>query len=202
MDFFPPELENFACCKKTTEYEVLSDNGDSDLSSAESSGEEDDTTNDSITKRRWEWKFHLQLEDAAVGPNQHKERFWVAVDNQAAQCLMNLDASDLKRDPETMDNLRQRLFLVWGELEEHKVREEEKREKAVQAAKMGQAPDDSDDEEGPQMVDSKVTNRPFSCCIRQYGVKVREPDQGKADAGEGRRWQRMFGLYGTRISGT
>jgi protection-of-telomeres protein 1 len=42
-------------------------------------------------------------------------------------------------------------------------------------------------------------NKAFTCCIRQYGVKVDEEDAAKADAGEGQRWQRMFGLFGTQI---
>jgi protection-of-telomeres protein 1 len=42
-------------------------------------------------------------------------------------------------------------------------------------------------------------NKAFNCCIRQYGVKVDEEDPDKADAGSGKRWQRMFGLFGTQI---
>ena len=42
-------------------------------------------------------------------------------------------------------------------------------------------------------------NKAFICCIRQYGVKVDEEDPAKANAGEGQRWQRMFGLFGTQI---
>ncbi|KAI9640219.1 hypothetical protein NHQ30_011457 [Ciborinia camelliae] len=45
----------------------------------------------------------------------------------------------------------------------------------------------------------KPKNKPFECCIKQYGVKVIEEDPEKADAGEGQRWQRVFGLYGTLI---
>lgn len=44
-----------------------------------------------------------------------------------------------------------------------------------------------------------VSNKGFTCCIQQYGVKVEEPDPRKANAGEGMRWQRMFGLFGTMI---
>lgn len=48
-----------------------------------------------------------------------------------------------------------------------------------------------------------VSNKPFACCLRQYGVKVRERDPARADAGGdgggGYRWQRVFGLFGTRI---
>jgi len=42
-------------------------------------------------------------------------------------------------------------------------------------------------------------NKAFTCCIRQYGVKVDEENPAKADAGKGKRWQRMFGLFGTQI---
>lgn len=44
-----------------------------------------------------------------------------------------------------------------------------------------------------------VKNKGFACCIQQYGVKVREEDESKANAGDGMRWQRMFGLIGTMI---
>ena len=42
-------------------------------------------------------------------------------------------------------------------------------------------------------------NKAFTCCIKQYGVKVDEKDPAKANAGNGKRWQRMFGLFGTQI---
>ncbi|KAK7745167.1 hypothetical protein SLS62_009880 [Diatrype stigma] len=53
-------------------------------------------------------------------------------------------------------------------------------------------------EQQPQM----ISNKPFACCLRQYGIKVRERDPARADAGGdggGYRWQRVFGLFGTRI---
>jgi protection-of-telomeres protein 1 len=42
-------------------------------------------------------------------------------------------------------------------------------------------------------------NKVFTCCIQQYGVKVDEGDASKANAGNGKRWQRVFGLVGTQI---
>lgn len=42
-------------------------------------------------------------------------------------------------------------------------------------------------------------NKAFTCCIKQYGVKVDEDDPAKADAGGEHRWQRMFGLCNTQI---
>lgn len=44
-----------------------------------------------------------------------------------------------------------------------------------------------------------VSNKPFTCCIKQYGVSVREDDPALASAGNGRRWERVFGLFGTKI---
>jgi len=42
-------------------------------------------------------------------------------------------------------------------------------------------------------------NKAFTCCIKQYGVKVVEDDPAKANAGDEQRWQRMFGLLYTQI---
>ncbi|TVY14105.1 Protection of telomeres protein 1 [Lachnellula arida] len=54
------------------------------------------------------------------------------------------------------------------------------------------------DQEG----DSKLAprNKPFTCCIKQYGVKVKEKNPLKANAGDGQRWERRFGIFGTSIS--
>lgn len=43
------------------------------------------------------------------------------------------------------------------------------------------------------------TNKGFTCCIQQYGIKVPEKSHSKADAGKGFRWKRVFGLFGTQI---
>jgi protection-of-telomeres protein 1 len=43
-------------------------------------------------------------------------------------------------------------------------------------------------------------NKAFTCCIQQYGVKVDEDDPAKANAGDGKRWQRVFGLFDTFIA--
>jgi len=49
-----------------------------------------------------------------------------------------------------------------------------------------------------------VKNKAFTCCIRQYGVRVNEEDPSKASAGNGedgtgKRWERRFGLFGVNI---
>lgn len=198
VDFRPSKLENFACPKKKpSEYAALSDTDDSDSGSASES--EQEIMPAFTTEREWEWRFHLALEDATVWEKQEKKTVWVVVDNAAAQCLMSLDASNLKRDRENLDALREKLFLLWGNLEEIKSR---RPSKITQNAKKGGPPLHSDDESHKEEDKAEqVANRPFACCIRQYGVKITEPESGKADAGESKRWQRMYGFFGARISG-
>ncbi|RTE76164.1 hypothetical protein BHE90_009392 [Fusarium euwallaceae] len=209
VNFFPSSLVDFARPKKETEFDILSDDGEESLSGSGSEEEEDagqSTLDDFTTKRNWEWRFYLELEDAAVPEKKSKQRMWVAVDNQAAQCLLNLDASNLRHESKDLQMLRDRLFTLWGELEERKSLAQTKKREAQEAARKGKPPSDSDEEdEQPHKTKNSekmpVSSRPFSCCIRQYGVKVLESDPGKANAGEGKRWQRMYNLFGTRISG-
>jgi protection-of-telomeres protein 1 len=67
----------------------------------------------------------------------------------------------------------------------------------------GSSPDSTGSQENQTLSSAiwalPVANKGFTCCIKQYGVKVQEADEAKADAGEGYRWQRMFGMFGTRI---
>jgi protection-of-telomeres protein 1 len=45
-----------------------------------------------------------------------------------------------------------------------------------------------------------IANKGFTCCIQQYGIRVPEKSSSKADAGEGFKWKRIFGLFGTQIA--
>ncbi|KAK1243591.1 hypothetical protein MKX08_001729 [Trichoderma sp. CBMAI-0020] len=208
INFMPADLRDFAQPKKMSEYAMLSDYEESDADS----DEEGRSTADRAAVRQWEWRFFLELEDAnsPKGHRGKKNTLWVAVNNFSAQCLLNLDASDLHQDEDNLDILRDRLFLLWGELEEKKSIGEANKRREAQVAlantESNRPPSHSSDDEStaPQkqaieLRSSQISNLPFSCCIRQYGVKVREEDPGKADAGKGKRWQRMFGLFGTRI---
>lgn len=205
VDFKPPRLEDFALSRKITEYDALSDNEGTEFET----DSDHDVMADFTAKRHWEWRFYLQIEDAVVSDGQKKERVWVVVDNAAAQCLLNADASDLRRDSENLETIRQRLFLLWGDLEESKSRKEKKKQESLRT--MGQQPpmdsSDGESEQRPvrkqqQQTEQVVSNRPFSCCVRQYGVRVPESEEAKADAGDGKRWQRMYSLFGTRICAT
>ncbi|KAF5974522.1 protection of telomeres 1 [Fusarium coicis] len=203
VDFSPANLEDFAYPKKESEYEDLSDDGEESLSNSETEAEDEQPiqrTLDDFTKaRNWEWRFFLELEDAAVAEKHKKQRLWVAVDNQSAQLLTGLDACNLRRDKQVLLNLRDKMFTLWGNLEEKKAA-------AQEAARKGNPPADSDDEDQQQPEPknsgkTQLTNRAFPCCIKQYGIRVAEPDPSQANAGDGKRWQRMFQLFGARIVG-
>ncbi|KLP06083.1 uncharacterized protein FFB20_04918 [Fusarium fujikuroi] len=203
VDFSPSNLADFAYPKKESEYEDLSDDGEESPSNSETEAEDEQpiqrTLDDFSRARNWEWRFFLELEDAVVAENHKKQRLWVAVDNQSAQLLTGLDACNLRRDKQALVKLRDKMFTLWGNLEEKKAA-------AQEAARKGKPPDDSDDDDQQQPEPknsgkTQLTNRAFPCCIKQYGIKVTEPEPSQANAGNGKRWQRMFQLFGARIIG-
>ncbi|KAI0969820.1 hypothetical protein F4678DRAFT_438282 [Xylaria arbuscula] len=209
VDFHPSTLERFATWRKSTESDLLSDH------SSDSDSESDSDHSSPIRypgKKIWEWRFALQLEDADPKSKGEKDKFWAVIDNIEAQQLTGLDACDLREDPDVLNSLREQLFKLWGNLEEVKLQEQQRQITNHRRVAANQPPPSS-----PMDVDNehlqrntrhannrsengiKLSNKPFSCCIRQYGVSVREPDPQRADAEEGRRWVRMFGLFGTKI---
>lgn len=111
----------------------------------------------------------------------------------------------LRVNTSTLASLREKLFTLWGDLEEHKASRVARAEQ-LRSRRPGDKPplEDSDGEEGAventaAPLESKISNKPFTCCIRQYGVVVDEADPWRADAGDGKRWERVFGLFGTKI---
>ncbi|KAI0123033.1 hypothetical protein BJ170DRAFT_643115 [Xylariales sp. AK1849] len=207
VDFRPRKLEDFAVWRKVNEYDVLSDySGGSNSESDNDAG----TLDGFVGQKTWEWSFALQLEEAGARPGKsdQPERLWALVSNIEAQQLVSLDASDLRANPDDLIHLREQLFKLWGNLEEHKTRQQQAQ---LQSRKRLEAheppPDSSDNEDGSndeQNVSDqslgKVSNRPFTCCLRQYGVELPEQDLAKCNAGEGKRYERMFGLFGTKTS--
>ncbi|KAH6686162.1 hypothetical protein F5X68DRAFT_240465 [Plectosphaerella plurivora] len=186
VDFYPQELEDFASWRKISEYDCLDGSSTSSISDGDLDGD----------RVFWEWRFALQLQDAA----KTSASTWVVVDNMDAQLLLSFKACDLRDNPNKLSLLRERLFLLWGNLEEIKTLKQQ-REKDKRRKVHDMPPDSSDAEAAPKDNGSFVlNNRPFSCCIRQYGIKTDEPNPLNADAGKGQKWKRMFGLFGTKIT--
>jgi hypothetical protein len=197
VDFKPDRLQDFAVPSKVSdEFAALSDNEDND-SGSDMSGIESST--ESQRNRKFEWRFAVKLEDAEVGASESKNTFWALIDNQAAQYLTNLDAVDLTRDKAALEKLRETLFLLWGNLEEKKRQIFDQQDEAAARARAGGPPNSSHVVQWTADASNGVSNLSFGCCILEYGVKVKEMDDSKADAGLGYCWKRMFRLERTRI---
>ncbi|KAK3378383.1 hypothetical protein B0H63DRAFT_525618 [Podospora didyma] len=225
VNFFPNSLEDFTCSREISEFDVLSDNSAS--SSEDDSDSERSSLEDTVMaggRRVWEWRFALELEDATPSPNSSngrkapKQRFWATVDNYEAQCLTGLDASNLRTDPDNLERLRLRLSTLWGDLEALKqcsARKRKRGDAANGAAKsnkrlrLGQnlqlekpplsSYDDAvengaeDKDMDTDALAAEVKNIPFACCIKQFGAPYKDKDGATG-------WERMFGLFGTKIS--
>lgn len=93
---------------------------------------------------------------------------------------------------------------LWGNLEEQKRKVVEQESKA-RARRGDDFPAEDSESEASQGNDKGakniegIKNRPFSCCVREYGIRKAVDDPDKANAGDGMRWQRVFGLFGTKI---
>lgn len=86
-DFRPNTLEEFAYLRKPSEYEALSDEG-------ESSSDDEAETDPADSSAKWEWRFKLLLEDASTRAGSKPARVWAYVDNNQCQYLTGLDASE------------------------------------------------------------------------------------------------------------
>ncbi|KAI7320980.1 hypothetical protein KC315_g9260 [Hortaea werneckii] len=113
----------------------------------------------------YEWFFSLLLEEEGGGG----ERMWVHLGHEEAQYLLGRemeDPQDLRSAPQMLAKLRERLCILWGNLEE-----------------KGQ--------------DEPISNRPFECGVKEYGVEMDDDDAEKALVPMG--WKRHYRLYGTTI---
>lgn len=215
MDFHPSSLEDFAVSRRRTDNDCLSDNSADDID-PDSDEDEGDSTRRSSRNRVWEWRFALKLEEvrpavAAARRDKTPATAWVHVGNPEAQLLTDIDARDLRAPggEEHLGRLREQMFKLWGDLEERKVdleaRKRERRDRILRkmpppSSGAGGGEEEGDEAAGHTLGLGQISNKPFACCLQQYGVKV-EAEEGEDDnAGEGKRWQRMFGLFGTKIA--
>ncbi|KAL8715394.1 MAG: hypothetical protein Q9220_000727 [cf. Caloplaca sp. 1 TL-2023] len=206
VDFLPHDIADFAVRRKQeSEFDVLSDYSapsssssdelflnDTDVEAADSPAHS--PTNDYSTRGespKWEWRFALILEDASSSPvslksNKNTEQMTAYVTGSDAVFLLKLDACDLRRQPKRVAQLREKLFLMWGDLEERKRKSEEEGEGGARARSM-----------------------PLECCVKEYGVRNRQGRKGSDDGeeadevGDGAEenwgWDRRFRMFGTTI---
>ncbi|KAL4944152.1 hypothetical protein BDV06DRAFT_115083 [Aspergillus oleicola] len=172
VDFYPPQLEDFAVLQ---EHRSVAYNRNRDPDAAQS-------------YKKWEWRFCLLVESSTPLPSgQVKERVRLFVGDSEAEHLLSLSAKDLRQNPTHLEQLREKLFLLWGELEERK-------RAAI--------------EEGKKALDLPPS-RPFNCCIMEYGISCSH-SRSSDDAGDHNSlwgckerdcfgWERRFGLLKTTI---
>ena len=194
IDFFPDNLEDFAAPVRESQYGKL-DDGDSDsdvnMSDADDASPQLPATGTSgDSGLRWQWRFMLLVEDARPAPPPKKTSAEVAEDEEglpkqmellvsdsdADYLLRDIEACDLRKNPKTVARLREKLFVLWGDLQERK---EEITKNVCGKAAGG--------EMGGKV---RASARPFECFIKEYGIPSIER------AGE---WERMFRLCYTCI---
>lgn len=212
VDFAPHNLADFAVRKrKPSEYDVLSDqegdsssneedniilppDTDAEDNGSQSSGliarDDDDGIRDRTSgNQQWEWRFSLILEDASVPARtakQENDRMPVYLAGADAECLLKLDGCDLRRTPQRLAALREKLFLLWGDLEE----------------RIDDIVHDGfrEQEEGKRK--GRPGSMPFECCIKEYGIRSRDGADGSISEESHQEkwgWDRKFRMFGTTI---
>ncbi|KAL9606949.1 MAG: hypothetical protein Q9167_008083, partial [Letrouitia subvulpina] len=206
VDFFPPNLADFSVpAPKPSEFDVLSDcsnSSDEENSSPNSSSETTDlnssgseaSNDDTSQRRKWEWRFSLTLEDAcAPVPGEEPARQEVYVVSEDAEFLLRMDATNLRRKPQALAELREKLFLLWGDLEERKAAGGDGGGEGEGAKEQAVTDKESSQWQGKGLARERPKGRPFECCLKEYGVKDREAEK------ESWGWARRFRMFGTTI---
>ena len=177
LDFFPSDIRDFCAPVRDSEYAFLSDaESASDVDPTQEDVEMSDGSDGAAEPGRvkWEWRFFLLVVDASASQGEEPATMELLVADTDADFLFNSDACDLrqKRNANTLAKLREKLWTLWGDLEENK-------SEAV----------DREVVDGAQ-TKIKPSGRPFECFIKEYGIPI---------AGEEEEWRRMFRLCWTSI---
>ena len=166
VDFFPNNLADFAVPSRDSHYGMLSDQDDSDS--------EVDMMHLNDRDVRWKWRFFLVVEDASRASDQQPARMELLVFDDEGEYLLNMHPCNLRKNPQALTQLKEKLFVLWGDLQELK-----------EEASMSQ-----------KVPERKLHSRPFECLISEYGIEARDEHGIKKDNGE---YERVFHLSGTTI---
>jgi hypothetical protein len=104
---------------------------------------------------------------------------------QDGDFLLDDYAFNLRSNPQRLEAIKEKLFLLWGNLEEEKT-------KAMASGQQSWGP---------------VKSCPFECCIKEYGVQCthgKDPNAMDVDGGMCTQpdcfgWERRFAMFGTTI---
>ena len=84
----------------------------------------------------------------------------------------------LREDSRSLAELKEKLFILWGDLEELKF-----------ASTVLPTANDAE---------KRASSNPFECCIQEYGVPIPITDRSDSD-GTDTKWQRMHRMFGTTV---
>ncbi|MCJ1314650.1 hypothetical protein MMC25_008332 [Agyrium rufum] len=144
---------------------------------------------------RWEWRFALLLEDAIRTPEvrssgttsgkPENRQIWALVSGADADFLTQMSARNFRRAPKKLAQLREKLFILWGDLEERAM------EGIQQTRVVGHG------EKPPKAL-------PFECCLMEYGVRERnhqmeEDCRGKSGVFAEPQYTRRWKIFDTKI---
>jgi hypothetical protein len=119
--------------------------------------------------------------------------------------LIHLQSYSLRKNPTALATLKERLFILWGDLEERKAAARALRDNPQPQRKQsnpvegGGRPSGGGDGNKSGGVSS---GKAFECCLREYGVRV--PKQKQKEGSEKNDtssfgWDRKFRMFGTTI---
>jgi protection of telomeres protein 1 len=167
VDYLPNDIANFACPYRTSDYDILSENEGFE-------GSDMDTDEDGDVK--WEWRFYLIVEDATspATAGQPKVQMPLLVADTDGDFLLDMEASDLRKDPRKLAQVREKLFVLWGDLQEQK----ETTGNPDLAANI------------------KPSAKPFECLIKEYGIPARDEHGHLKGPLE---FDRVFRLWGATV---
>ncbi|KAI9794957.1 MAG: hypothetical protein M1833_007331 [Piccolia ochrophora] len=213
VDFFPHDIADFAVSRRCGEYDALSAS-ESDASSSDSTSADSGSSccSEDETSRKWEWRFYLLVEDGhsrdSGSKDEGKARLKVLVADRDAEFLLQMKAVNLRKDPTTLAQLREQLFVLWGDLEERKsshptkvLQQRDPNQGSRQRSPTKSIVDQDSDLEGDSGGNIASSGRPFECCLKEYGVRSHEMEdlESVIESGLQMGWKRMFRMFGTTI---
>ncbi|KAK5085600.1 hypothetical protein LTR05_004887 [Lithohypha guttulata] len=176
VDFFPDKLEDFAAPyrqsdRTISDAEKVAGSGDSPESAQSEDGDEDRVA-------KWEWHFFLMVRDPTPSKLDNGEvpTMLLQVAGGDAEYLLNMEACDLRTNDKEFGQLKEKLFVLWGDLEEKKTEHQKS---------------------GLELEETAVTisSTPFECMIREFGIQAHS-EYGSIVKDK---WERTFGLFKTNI---
>ena len=147
VDYWPRQIEDFS--RSITDHiynPMLGSVSENSQSEVESDSRTSIQSSPSSTARNWEWAFYLLVEDVAIkgtSSSTQPSKMPLLVAHDDAVYLLKLDAANLRKDTYLLAQLREKLFVLWGNLED------------VTA--------------GKEMI---ISSRPFETCVREYGLRT------------------------------